>query len=186
LHGRVFGRAAPAAACGQFLIFKEFSMYLDHVQPAMRTTTGNPQPDVRPLRTFRHTIDIYLKDSNAYANTYFSRYFEWQGVCRERWFHQCIRADMLQTQGVFITKRAHQEYVNETFPFQTVECELNTFDVKQCSFHLVFQFKVGDNLVSTGYQQIVYASHEKRIQRLPEDVLAKVREYELATATLQA
>ena len=63
-----------------------------------------------PQRTFRHHIDIYLKDSNAYANTYFSRYFEWQGVCRERWFHQCVRADMLQQEGVFITKRAHQEY----------------------------------------------------------------------------
>lgn len=26
-------------------------------------------------KTFQHTIDIYLKDSNAYANTYFARYF---------------------------------------------------------------------------------------------------------------
>lgn len=134
--------------------------------------------------TFHHSIDIYLKDSNAYTNTYFSRYFEWQGVCRERWFHQCIQADMLQKQGVFITKRAHQEYVQETFPFQTVACKLNTFEVKQCSFYLLFQFLVEGSVVSTGYQQIVYASHEKRIQRLPEDVLAKVRRYEQTGAGL--
>lgn len=106
-------------------------------------------------KTFKHTIDIYLKDSNAYANTYFARYFEWQGICRERWFFQCISQDMLQTQGVFVTKRAHPEYVQETFPFQSVECRLNTFDVKQCSFYLLFEFLVAGDIVPSGYQQIV-------------------------------
>ena len=105
-------------------------------------------------KTFKHTIDIYLKDSNAYANTYFARYFEWQGICRERWFFQCISPDMLQAQGVFVTKRAHQEYVQETFPFQSVDCRLNTFDVKQCSFHLLFEFLVAGETVSSRYQQI--------------------------------
>lgn len=129
--------------------------------------------------TYKHTFDIYLKDSNAYTNTYFARYFEWQGVCRERWFHQCISEDMLQSQGVFITKRAHTEYVNETFPFQTVECELNSFDVRHCSFYLLFRFKVAGQLVASGYQQIVFASLSKQIQRLPADVLAKIRGYEV-------
>jgi acyl-CoA thioesterase FadM len=147
---------------------------------------ARPVAPVQPQRTFRHHIDIYLKDSNAYANTYFSRYFEWQGICRERWFHQCISPDMLQSQGVFITKRAHQEYVQETFPFQTVECQLNTFDVRQCSFHLVFQFLVDGVPVSNGYQQIVFARHDKRIQRLPHGILRKIREYELASANLRS
>lgn len=128
---------------------------------------------------FTHVFDIYLKDSNAYTNTYFARYFEWQGVCRERWFHQCISADMLQSKGVFITKRAHTEYVHETFPFQTVECELNSFDVRQCSFYLLFRFKVDGQLVASGYQQIVFASQGKQIQRLPADVLTKIRAYEV-------
>ncbi len=132
-----------------------------------------------PRATFKHAFDIYLKDSNAYTNTYFARYFEWQGVCRERWFHQCISADMLQSKGVFITKRAHTEYVHETFPFQTVECELNSFDVRQCSFYLLFRFKVDGQLVASGYQQIVFASQGKQIQRLPADVLTKIRAYEV-------
>ncbi len=131
-------------------------------------------------KTFKHTIDIYLKDSNAYANTYFARYFEWQGICRERWFFQCISPDMLQAQGVFVTKRAHQEYVQETFPFQSVDCRLNTFDVKQCSFYLLFEFLVAGDTVSSGYQQIVFARHDKRIQRLPFEVLRKMKEYEAA------
>lgn len=158
---------------------------LQHGIVVPRIAPAMPQPVTEPGLTFRHSIDIYLKDSNAYTNTYFARYFEWQGVCRERWFHQCIQADMLQKQGVFITKRAHQEYMHETFPFQTVQCKLNSYEVKQCSFYLLFEFAVDDTVVSTGYQQIVFASHDKRIQRLPEHVLAKVREYELPTAKLK-
>ncbi|MES2938062.1 MAG: acyl-CoA thioesterase [Pseudomonadota bacterium] len=156
------------------------------IVPGLDRAAPAPEAAARPQRTFHHQIDIYLKDSNAYTNTYFSRYFEWQGICRERWFHQHISADMLQSQGVFITKRAHQEYVQETFPFQTVECQLNTFDVKQCSFYLVFQFFVQGAPVSNGYQQVVFARQDKRIQRLPEGVLEKIREYELPTAKLRS
>jgi acyl-CoA thioesterase FadM len=135
-------------------------------------------------RTFRHSFDIYLKDSNAYTNTYFSRYFEWQGVCRERWFHKCISADMLQSQGVFITKRAHTEYLQETYPFQSVECELNAWDVKHCSFYLLFRFSVGQSLVATGFQQIVFARQDKRIQRLPHEILERIREFEIRSGEI--
>jgi hypothetical protein len=69
-------------------------------------------------QTFTHSLTIYLKDSNAYGNTYFARYFEWQGICREKWFFECISRDMLQKEGVFITKHAEQDYLQETFPFQ--------------------------------------------------------------------
>ena len=147
--------------------------------PSLRGIDLVPTPVASPGRTFRHAFDIYLKDSNAYTNTYFSRYFEWQGVCRERWFHECISADMLQTQGVFITKCAHTEYLQETYPFQSVQCEMNAREVKRCSFYLLFRFSVGQELVATGFQQIVFAKHDKRIQRLPDDILDRIREYEI-------
>jgi len=129
-------------------------------------------------KTFRHNIDICLKDSNAYGNTYFSRYFEWQGICREQWFFQCFPFDLLQSLGVFVTKSAHQDYAQETFPFQKVECLLNAYNVKQCSFNLLFRFYVGDRLVSRGYQQIVFASHNKKIIRLPQDVIDEIKNFE--------
>jgi enediyne core biosynthesis thioesterase len=125
-----------------------------------------------------------LKDSNAYGNSYFSRYFEWQGILRERWLHQCIAPDMLKSAGMLITKCAHQDYVHETFPLQAVECELNTFEVKQCSLHLVFRFMVAGAVVSRGYQQIVFASHQRRVQRIPKHALDKAREFELPEGAL--
>jgi enediyne core biosynthesis thioesterase len=136
-----------------------------------------PVPE-REVLTFRHSIDIYLKDSNAYGNTYFARYFEWQGVCRERWLQQCISADLLQPIGVLVTKNATIDYVRETFPFQTIECELNTEHVKNCSLKLLFRFSVAGNLVCVGSQHIVFMTHDKRIQRLPQHILEKVRKFE--------
>ena len=130
-------------------------------------------------KTFHHVIDIYLKDSNAFMNTYFARYFEWQGICRERWFHECIHGNLLAAGGTFVTKRAHQEYVEETFPFQRVDCHLNTFQVRQCSAYLLFRFSVEGRPVSLGYQQIVFAGKDKRITCFPREIIERVKEYEL-------
>jgi acyl-CoA thioesterase FadM len=146
--------------------------------PALLTPNGM---DVTAHKTFHHVIDIYLKDSNAFMNTYFARYFEWQGICRERWFHECIDNNLLGAGGSFITKRAHQEYVQETFPFQRVDCYLNTVKVRQCSAYLLFRFYVDGRPVSMGYQQILFAGPDKRIRRFPAGILARVEEYELST-----
>ncbi|MYM28939.1 acyl-CoA thioesterase [Duganella sp. CY15W] len=128
-------------------------------------------------QTFTHSLTAYLKDSNAYGNTYFARYFEWQGICREKWFYECISRDMLQKEGVFITKHAEQSYLQETFPFQEISCELNAYDVKKCSFWLEFRFYADGKPVSVGRQQIVFASHERKIKALPAAVTALIQRY---------
>lgn len=129
-------------------------------------------------QTFTHALTVYLKDSNAYGNTYFARYFEWQGICREKWFYDCIAPDMLQNEGVFITKHAEQDYLRETFPFQEVQCEMNVYDVKKCSFWLEFRFFSGTTPVSVGRQHIVFANHAKQISALPEFVIKRIKRYE--------
>ncbi|MFA9215814.1 MAG: acyl-CoA thioesterase [Sphingomonadaceae bacterium] len=130
--------------------------------------------------TFHHTLTIYLKDSNAYGNTYFARYFEWQGICREKWFVDCIAPDLLQQQGVFITRHAQQDYLQETFPFQQIRCEMNTYDVRKCSFWLEFRFYEGTRQVAAGRQQIVFANHQKQITALPAVELARIARYHRA------
>jgi enediyne core biosynthesis thioesterase len=146
-------------------------MYM-HASDALATP---PRADL----TFHHQLSIYLKDSNAYGNTYFARYFEWQGICREKWFYDCISRDMLKNEGVFITKHAQQDYLQETFPFQDIVCEVNTYDVKRCSFWLEFRFYADGNPVSVGRQQIVFANHAKQISPLPELVLKRIKRYAL-------
>ncbi len=137
-------------------------------------------PSLKPLRTYEHEFETYLKDSNAYTNIYFSRYFEWQGICRESWFQKCITRDLLQSEGVLITKTAHNDYLRETFPFQNIKCLLNTYHVKQCSFYIVFRFFENGELISNAYQQVVFADLNKRITRFPEFIIKKVRQYEIS------
>lgn len=144
--------------------------------PALLPAAALPR-NAAPL-TFRHALVVTLKDSNAYGNTYFARHFEWQGICRERWFHDCVAPDMLQTEGVFITKHAEQDYLRETFPFDQVDCEMHVADLRRCSFWLEFRFFAHGRLVARGRQQIVFADHGRNIRALPDDVVRKVRRYE--------
>lgn len=139
---------------------------------------GGGQSNPIKQETFKLTFDTTLKHSNATQNVYFSNFFEWQGATRERWFFECISNDMLQDLGVFITKRAHNEFLKEAFPFQKVTCELNTFLIQKCSFYLLFCFYIDNELASSGYQQIVFANKEKRISKLPDHVLEKIKQYE--------
>lgn len=141
----------------------------------------NGYPWASPSKTFRHSIEVYLKDSNATGNVYFARYFEWQGICREKWFFECVSSDMLAPIGVFITKEAQQSFLHESYAFQKVDCEIKSFAIRQCSFSLLFRFYVEGKLIATGHQQIVFANHGKKIARLPAHVLEKIRQYELVS-----
>lgn len=147
------------------------------LQPTI--VTSNPIQEIaKPAKTFRYDIEVFLKDSNATGNTYFSRYFDWQGICREQWYFQCLPFDLAQSQGLFVTKCAHLDYVHETFPFQKVECRLNAYNIKQCSLGMVFRFYVGETLVCRGYQQLVFVNQNRKITRMPQELIEGIREYE--------
>jgi hypothetical protein len=75
--------------------------------------------------------------------------------------------------------------VQETFPFQRVDCYLNTVKIRQCSAYLLFRFYVGGQPVSMGYQQVLFAGPDKRIRRFPAGVIERISEYELKEELLQ-
>jgi acyl-CoA thioesterase FadM len=130
--------------------------------------------------TYSYDLTTYLKDSNAYGNTYFARYFEWQGICREAWFFDCISPDFLRDKGVFITKSAHCDYIKEVFPFQKIRCFVNSRDIKKASFYLDFTFCSQEDssiIFARGWQQILFANHSHRPSAIPGEVLAKVKIY---------
>jgi acyl-CoA thioesterase FadM len=134
-------------------------------------------------KTFELDVDVYLKDVCPYQNTYFSRYLEWQGMCRERFLAEKILAG-INFDGIFLTKCAHQEYIDETFAFQRIKVLLNTFQLKMASSFLLFRFVVDDKLVSAGYQQIVCAGHDRQIARFPDIVFERAREYEIQQSSI--
>ena len=132
--------------------------------------------------TYEQEINPYLKDSNAYGNIYFARYFEWQGICREMWFCERIFSNMFELEGAFVTKFAHNDYEAEVFPFQKIKCLLNTRHVKKASFEIVFRFYSVETLqlVSQGCQKVAFMNAKgKTLLQLPADILEKIKSYEI-------
>lgn len=151
-----------------------------HLNKTGNTISFNDISDSGPItveQTYQLMFHPTLKHSNATQNVYFSNYIEWQGMVRERWFFECIDSQMLQHKGVFVTRRVHQEFFKEAFPFQEITCRMNTFDIQKCSFCLLFRFYSSGQLIASGYQKIAFTSHNKKIVRLPEEVIEKIRLY---------
>ena len=144
-----------------------------------RLKAKNNQRIITLKKTYQYELTPFLKDSNAYGNIYFARYFEWQGICREMWFTECIYPDMLQMDGAFLTRTANNHYMQEVLPFQQIQCALNVQNLKRTSFDLIFKFyNQKAELVSSGYQTVVYTdSLTGRIKKIPEDVMVKVKAY---------
>ena len=133
-------------------------------------------------KTFELPIDVYLKDVTPYQSTYFSRYLEWQGMCRERFLAEKILPGV-DFNGIFLTKCCHQEFIDETYAFQRIRVLLNTFQLNFASSFLVFRFVADDRIVSAGYQQIVCTGHNRRIQRFPDEIYERAREYEIVSSS---
>jgi len=129
---------------------------------------------------WQHELTPYLKDSNAYGNIYFARYFEWQGMCREKWFSECICPNMFELKGSLVTRSAYNDYVAAIMPFQKVRCELSTRKIKPTSFELIFHFYDAqtNKLLSRGGQKIAMVeAGGKKLLKFPEEILNKVRYY---------
>ena len=103
-------------------------------------------------------------------------------MCREAWFSECIFENMFELDGVFITKQAHNDYIGEVYPFQKLNCVVSTKNIKNASFDVVFEFfdAQTNQLVSRGYQTIIYASKTKKIQRLDNHILSRIMQYDKA------
>ena len=134
----------------------------------------------RLLNIWQLEMTPYLKDSNAYGNIYFARYFEWQGLCREKWFSECICPNMFELEGSLITKSAYNDYFASIAPFQKIRCLLSTQNIKSASFELVIRFYDSNTnqLLSKGGQKIaLIGRNSRKLVRFPSDLLEKVRYY---------
>lgn len=126
----------------------------------------------------KHEIKFttYLKDSNASGNTYFARYFDWQGMLREDWCVKCIDSKLMSEHGALLTKEAHNTYIKETFPFDEVTGVLQVLRYNAASLTLGFEFFSKDELVAKGGQTIILAKDGK-VKRFPKEILNKFKLY---------
>src|SRR3989338_1238504 len=107
---------------------------------------------------FSINMTVFLKDTNAEGNTYFARYFDWQGMAREAFFREVIGDinKFLQAGIKFVTIEAYIRYRNEVTLFDEVIIKVKPDNVSIATFNLIFTYlnKKTGGVVAEGKQKI--------------------------------
>lgn len=97
----------------------------------------------RRMRCFYIVKTVYLSDTNAFGNTYFAKYFEWQGMAREAFLARHLVPDVsvLMKSGIkLITAEASHCYKHETVVYDRVRVEVRAGHPKHATVELLFTF----------------------------------------------
>ena len=128
---------------------------------------------------FEHTV--YLCDTNAFGNAYFSKYFEWQGMAREAFFrHIMPNPNFLIDTGIrLVTIRAAVEFKHEVFLYDDLEIGLKVGAVKQSSSDLIFTYrrKKDNSVFALGYQTVAFADKDGKFIKIPQEIINSARPY---------
>ena len=129
---------------------------------------------------FIFELTVFLKDTNAFGNAYFSRYFDWQGMAREAYF-ATVKSfmEIIQNGTKLITKRACNEYMHETLPFDEIVIVVNNRNIKKCSFDMLFTVinKNTGKILSKGEQTLTFANHQGKLIRIPQGIVDVITQH---------
>jgi len=124
---------------------------------------------------------VYLSDTNAFGNAYFSKYFEWQGMAREAFFREIMpNPSFLIDSGInLITKKAAIDYKHEVFLYDDIEISLKVGAVKQASADLLFTYrkKKDKTVIAQGYQTVIFADKNGQFLKIPQEIIIKAAPY---------
>ncbi|SRR5258706_4862832 len=135
-------------------------------------------------RAFLFNKTVFLSDTNAFGNTYFAKYFEWQGMARESFFERFLVP--MQYQEAFIksgikmiTVEAEHKYLAETRFTDRIEIRLKLGKVRRASAELLFVFTNRRNgkIVGKGRQIVTFANAHGKLIPLPDIIRANVKPF---------
>lgn len=129
-------------------------------------------------RRFTTEFRATISHSNATKNVYFANYLAWQSTVRDQWLYDRIDPTLVLDGGKFKAVVVHNNFLKETFPFDTLRAEIYTFNIQRTSFNLGIDFISNDELVSKGYQKLTFTDFQGMSSRLSDQVLSKVKHYE--------
>lgn len=128
---------------------------------------------------FYYEFVVTLKDINMYGTVYFSRYFEWQGVCRELYFTTAKNFQEIFQGTALITKHAWNDYKKHIHVFDPIIVKVQNRNIKSCSFEMIFTFinKNSNEVVAVGGQTLCFADSKGQIIKLPEAISTGARKH---------
>ena len=117
---------------------------------------------------------VYLTDTNAEGNTYFSRYFDWQGMAREEFVRANVPGliGILQSGVKMITVEAYLHFIQETFLYDEILIDVKTSNIKKASLDLIFTYtsKKTNQLIAKGRQKLAFADATGKLIPIPEEI----------------
>lgn len=136
---------------------------------------------VDDIDAFTFEVTVYLKDTNAFGNTYFARYFDWQGMAREAFMKYAVEDPMaIMKAGIkLITVNASIDYYHETTLYDNIVIKVHGENIKTATFDLVFNFydKNTTRLIASGRQRIAFAGLSGKLIPVPEQILNPLLKY---------
>lgn len=118
---------------------------------------------------------VYLTDTNLFGNTYFARYFDWQGMAREAFFKQLIGDfnKFLQSRIKLVTIEAHIKYHHEVTLYDEVVIKVRAENIKIATVDLVFTYlnKKTSQLVAEGKQKIGFVYPTGQVIPIPKELI---------------
>ncbi len=124
-------------------------------------------------RVFRTEMVITLGDTNATGNVYFARFFEFQGVIRER----CMLAHIPDVNGYFmktgyrlVTIDSYHKFINNAYFGDTLIAELTTASMKASQIRINIRFKNCDTgvRIGDGYQNFCCVNSHGQVIKIPK------------------
>jgi acyl-CoA thioesterase FadM len=127
-------------------------------------------------REFIFEKTVYLTDTNLFGNTYFARYFDWQGMAREAFFKEIIGnayAVLMQAHIKFVTIEASIKYHRETTLFDEVLIKVKADNIKAVTADLVFTYfnKNKNELIAEGWQKIGFVDAGGKVIPIPKPLI---------------
>jgi acyl-CoA thioesterase FadM len=124
---------------------------------------------------------VYLTDTNAFGNTYFAQYFDWQGMAREAFVRSLIpNYEQFFASGIkLITTEAHMQYKNESRVFDDLHIIIRLGEVRRTTAELLFEFvnKRNKKILGVGSQKIAFANHNGKIIAIPGILINGIKPY---------
>lgn len=122
---------------------------------------------------------VYLCDTNAEGNVYFTKYFDWQGMAREEFYRQHFPLEIWKSGLKLITAQASIEYKHEAFLFDEILIAIYIANVKKMSLELIFTYvnKKTGKLLATGKETIAFGDSKGKLIPIPKEIKENTKHF---------
>lgn len=132
-------------------------------------------------RCYEYEQLVTFRDTNLVGNVYFSKYFDWQGQCREALLlehYPMITEDLKQGFGM-ATEFAHMIYHQEAFLNDRIIVRMYVPELSRSriAFNFKFYRKADEAFLAEGNQAIIWINAQHKPSLMPEKLYGLVINY---------